>query len=80
MTQEDYFGAVRRLTSLIRFAGLVVTSVFCRRIMPSIHGWFFRTFTCGAAVVHLRTLRPEYVREAFPKYKITYVSLVPLVF
>jgi len=27
----------------------------------------------------LRTLRPEYVREAFPKYKITYVSLVPLV-
>src|SRR5258708_7914715 len=32
-----------------------------------------------AAVVHLRTLRPEYVREAFPKYKITYVSLVPLV-
>jgi len=29
--------------------------------------------------VHLRTLRPEFVREAFPKYKITYVSLVPLV-
>src|SRR2546430_11224291 len=28
---------------------------------------------------HLRTLRPEHVREAFPKYKITYVSLVPLV-
>jgi long-chain acyl-CoA synthetase len=29
--------------------------------------------------VHLRTLRPEYVRESFTKYKITYVSLVPLV-
>jgi long-chain acyl-CoA synthetase len=27
----------------------------------------------------LRTLRPEFVREAFPKYKITYVCLVPLV-
>jgi long-chain acyl-CoA synthetase len=27
----------------------------------------------------LRTLRPEYVREAFPKYRITYVGLVPLV-
>ncbi|MGB2622967.1 MAG: AMP-binding protein, partial [Candidatus Acidiferrum sp.] len=40
---------------------------------------FFGPFTCGAAVVHLRTLRPEYVREAFAKYKITYVSLVPLV-
>src|SRR5206468_3759696 len=40
---------------------------------------FFGPFTCGATVVHLRTLRPEHVREAFPKYKITYVSLVPLV-
>ena len=40
---------------------------------------FFGPFTCGAAVVHLRTLRPEYVREAFTKYQITYVSLVPLV-
>src|SRR2546429_6881555 len=40
---------------------------------------FLGPFTCGAAVVHLRTLRPEYVRDAFPKYKITYVSLVPLV-
>jgi long-chain acyl-CoA synthetase len=27
----------------------------------------------------VRTLRPEFVREAFPKYRITYVSLVPLV-
>jgi long-chain acyl-CoA synthetase len=40
---------------------------------------FFGPFICGAAVVHLRTLRPEYVREAFTKYQITYVSLVPLV-
>jgi long-chain acyl-CoA synthetase len=29
--------------------------------------------------VHLRTLRPEFVRDAFPRYKITYVSLVPMV-
>ena len=27
----------------------------------------------------MRTLRPEYVREAFTRYKITYVTLVPLV-
>src|SRR5436309_13604340 len=39
----------------------------------------FEPFTCGAAVVHMRSLHSEYVREAFPKYKITYVSLVPLV-
>src|SRR5712691_11546678 len=53
-------------------------------ILPTNHAidfmvGFFGPFTCGAAVVHLRTLRPEFVREAFPKYKITYVSLVPLV-
>ena len=40
---------------------------------------FFGPFICGATVVHLRTLRPEYVRDAFAKYQITYVSLVPLV-
>src|SRR5256885_5602742 len=28
---------------------------------------------------NLRTLRPEFVREEFPKYQITYVSLLPLV-
>jgi long-chain acyl-CoA synthetase len=53
-------------------------------ILPTNHAidfmlGFFYQFVCGSTVVHLRTLRPEYVREAFPRYKITYVSLVPLV-
>jgi long-chain acyl-CoA synthetase len=53
-------------------------------ILPTNHAidfmvGFIGPFTCGAAVVHLRTLRPEFVREAFVKYQITYVSLVPLV-
>ena len=53
-------------------------------ILPTNHAidfmvGFIGPFTCGAAVVHLRTLRPEFVREAFPKYQIAYVSLVPLV-
>jgi len=30
-------------------------------------------------VVHLRTLRPEYVRDAFVRYRISYMSLVPMV-
>jgi long-chain acyl-CoA synthetase len=30
-------------------------------------------------VVHLRTLRPEFVRDAFVRYRITYVSLVPMI-
>jgi long-chain acyl-CoA synthetase len=53
-------------------------------ILPTNHAidfmlGFFYPFANGATVVHLRTLRPEYVRAAFPKYKITYVTLVPLV-
>jgi long-chain acyl-CoA synthetase len=53
-------------------------------ILPTNHAidfmaGFIGPFVCGAAVVHLRTLRPEYVREAFTRYKITYVTLVPLV-
>jgi len=53
-------------------------------ILPTNHAidfmvGFIGPFVCGACVVHLRTLRPEFVRDAFVKYKITYVSLVPLV-
>ena len=53
-------------------------------ILPTNHAidfmlGFFYPFVSSATVIHLRTLRPEYVREAFPKYKIDYVTLVPLV-
>jgi long-chain acyl-CoA synthetase len=40
---------------------------------------FVGPFVCGACVVHLRTLRPEYVRDAFVRYRITYVTVVPMV-
>jgi long-chain acyl-CoA synthetase len=42
-------------------------------------GGFIMPFTGGGAVVHLRTLRPEYIREAFTRYKITYMAVVPLI-
>ncbi|HEX8766676.1 MAG TPA: AMP-binding protein, partial [Candidatus Acidoferrum sp.] len=80
MTHENYLEQCVALTSLYPFwPGVRYLS-----ILPTNHAidfmvGFFGPFTCGAAVVHLRALRPEYVREAFPKYKITYVSLVPLV-
>ncbi|MFY9529573.1 MAG: AMP-binding protein [Candidatus Acidiferrales bacterium] len=53
-------------------------------ILPTNHAidfmlGFFYQFVSGATVVHLRTLRPEYVREAFRRYRITYVTLVPLI-
>ena len=80
MTHENYLEQCVALTSLYPFApGMRYLS-----ILPTNHAidfmvGFFGPFICGATVVHLRTLRPEYVREAFPKYKITYVSLVPLI-
>jgi long-chain acyl-CoA synthetase len=53
-------------------------------ILPTNHAidfmvGFIGPFVCGACVVHLRTLRPEFVRDAFIRYRITYVSLVPMV-
>src|SRR5271165_689523 len=53
-------------------------------ILPTNHAidfmvGFIGPFVCGATVVHLRTLRPEFVRDAFVRYRITYVSLVPMV-
>lgn len=80
MTHENYLEQCVSLTSLYPFwPGVRYLS-----ILPTNHAidfmvGFFGPFTCGACVVHLRTLRPEFVREAFTKYKITYVSLVPLV-
>ncbi|MSO23734.1 MAG: hypothetical protein EXQ58_10925 [Acidobacteria bacterium] len=53
-------------------------------ILPTNHAidfmvGFIGPFVCGATVVHLRTLRPEYLKEAFSRYKITYASVVPMV-
>jgi long-chain acyl-CoA synthetase len=80
MTHENYLEQCVALTSLYPFS----PGVRYLSILPTNHAidfmvGFFGPFICGATVVHLRTLRPEYVREAFSKYKITYVSLVPLV-
>lgn len=80
LTHDNYLEQCASLTSLYPFwPGVRYLS-----ILPTNHAidfmvGFIGPFVCGAAVVHLRTLRPEYVREAFPRYKITYVALVPLI-
>lgn len=80
MTHENYLEQCMALTALYPFwPGVRYLS-----ILPTNHAidfmvGFIGPFTCGAAVVHLRTLRPEYIRDAFPRYKITYMTLVPLV-
>ncbi len=80
LTHENYLEQCMALTALYPFwPGVRYLS-----ILPTNHAidfmvGFIGPFTCGAAVVHLRTMRPEYIREAFTRYKITYMSLVPMV-
>lgn len=80
LTHENYLEQCISLTALYPFW----PGVHYLSILPTNHAidfmvGFIGPFVCGATVVHLRTLRPEYVRDAFPRYKITYVTLVPLV-
>jgi len=80
LTHGNYLEQCVALTSLYPFApGDRYLS-----ILPTNHAidfmvGFIGPFTCGATVVHLRTLRPEYIRDAFTRYKITYMTLVPMV-
>ncbi len=80
MTHENYLEQCIALTALYPFwPGVRYLSILPTNHAVDFMVGFIGPFICGATVVHLRTLRPEYVREAFTKYKITYVSLVPLV-
>jgi long-chain acyl-CoA synthetase len=80
LTHENYLEQCKALTTLFPFwPGVRYLS-----ILPTNHAidfmvGFIGPFVCGACVVHLRTLRPEFVRDAFVRYKITYVTLVPMV-
>ena len=80
LTQENYLEQCRSLTAWYPFwPGVRYLS-----ILPTNHAidfmvGFIGPFVCGACVVHLRTLRPEFVRDAFVRYRITYVALVPMI-
>jgi long-chain acyl-CoA synthetase len=80
LTHENYLEQCRALTAWYPFwPGVRYLS-----ILPTNHAidfmvGFIGPFVCGACVVHLRTLRPDFVRDAFVRYRITYVSLVPMI-
>jgi long-chain acyl-CoA synthetase len=80
LTHENYLEQCQALTAWYPFwPGVRYLS-----ILPTNHAidfmvGFIGPFVCGACVVHLRTLRPEFVRDAFVRYRITYVSLVPMI-
>jgi long-chain acyl-CoA synthetase len=80
LTHDNYLEQCKALTAWYPFwPGVRYLS-----ILPTNHAidfmvGFIGPFVCGACVVHLRTLRPEFVRDAFVRYKITYVTLVPMI-
>jgi len=80
LTHENYLEQCRALTAWYPFwPGVRYLS-----ILPTNHAidfmvGFIGPFVCGACVVYLRTLRPDFVRDAFVRYRITYVSLVPMI-
>jgi long-chain acyl-CoA synthetase len=80
LTHENYLEQCIALTAWYPFwPGVRYLS-----ILPTNHAidfmvGFIGPFVCGACVVHLRTLRPDFVRDAFMRYRITYVALVPMI-
>src|SRR5947208_9696734 len=80
LTHENYLEQCWSLTAWYPFwPGVRYLS-----ILPTNHAidfmvGFIGPFICGACVVHLRTLRPEFVRDAMIRYRITYMALVPMV-
>ena len=80
LRHDNYLEQCAALTRLYPFGpGIRYLS-----ILPTNHAidfmvGFIGPFVCGASVVHLRTLRPEFVRDAFPRYRVAYMALVPMV-
>ena len=72
LTHENYLEQCIALTAWYPFwPGVRYLS-----ILPTNHAidfmvGFIGPFVCGACVVHLRTLRPDFVRDAFVRYRIT---------
>ncbi len=80
LTHSNYLEQCKSLTALFPFK----PGVRYLSILPTNHAidfmvGFIGPFVCGACVVHLRTLRPEFVRDGFVRYRINYASLVPMV-
>ena len=79
-THENYLQQGHAITRIIAFEpGIRYLSILPTNHVVDFMMGFLLPFTSGATVVHLRTLRPEFVRDAFTRYKIAYMMLVPLI-
>jgi long-chain acyl-CoA synthetase len=80
LTHENYLEQCAAVSPLWPFwPGARYLSIIPTNHAIDFMGGFVMPFTGGGTVVHLRTLRPEYIREAFTRYKITYMAVVPLI-
>jgi len=80
LTHENYLEQCMAVTPIFPFwPGARYLSIIPTDHAIDFMGGFIMPFTGGGAVVHLRTLRPEYIRDAFTRYKITYMAVVPLI-
>ena len=80
LTNENYLGQCTAVTPIFPFwPGARYLSIIPTNHAIDFMGGFIMPFTGGGTIVHLRTLRPEYIRDAFKRYKITYMAVVPLI-
>jgi long-chain acyl-CoA synthetase len=80
LTHENYLEQIKSLTEWYPFwPGVRYLSILPTNHASDFNVGFLGPFVCGACVIHLRTLRPEFVRDAFVRYKITYATLVPMI-
>ena len=80
LTHDNYLEQCAAVTPVFPFwPGARYLSIIPTNHAIDFMGGFLMPFTGGGTVIHLRTLRPEFIREAFTKYKITYMAVVPLI-
>jgi long-chain acyl-CoA synthetase len=80
LTHENYLEQCMAVTPIFPFwPGARYLSIIPTNHAIDFMAGFVMAFTGGGAVVHLRALRPEFIRDAFTRYKITYMAVVPLI-
>src|SRR5579871_5098678 len=80
LTHDNYLEQLASVAPVFPFSpGTRYLSIIPTNHAIDFMAGFLMPFSGGGAVVHLRTLRPEYIREAFTRYKITYMAVVPLI-
>jgi long-chain acyl-CoA synthetase len=80
LTHENYLEQCMAVTPIFPFwPGARYLSIIPTNHAIDFMAGFIMAFTGGGAVVHLRALRPEFIRDAFTRYKITYMAVVPLI-